>query len=107
MIARNTVIDYYRQRSRQGEPMGDEHVKIPDEQKDLLRQQILDSELNEALKGLENLKDEYKEVIVLKFLDELSNSEIADILGRSNGAIRVLLHRAMKALKENIENIEN
>jgi RNA polymerase sigma-70 factor (ECF subfamily) len=102
MIARNAVIDFYRQKSRIDEPIDEGHFNIPDDQKDILRQQIMDSELSEVLKGLENLKDEYKEVIILKYLDELSPSEIAGILGKSNGAVRVLLHRAMKALKENI-----
>ena len=102
MIARNSVIDFYRQKSRQTEPIADEHYNIPDEQKDALKQQITDNDLSDTLKGLENLKDEYKEVIILKYLDELSISEIAEVLGKSSGAVRVTLHRAMKALKENI-----
>jgi len=104
-IARNSVIDFYRQSRKPEEQIADEHSHIPDEQRDILRQQIMDSQLSDVLKGLENLKDEYKEAIILKYLDELSISEIADILGRSKGAVRVLLHRAIKALKENIDTI--
>jgi RNA polymerase sigma-70 factor (ECF subfamily) len=102
IIARNLVIDFYRQKSRQDEPLSETHDNIPDGEIDALKQQIMDSEISETLAGLENLKDEYKEVIILKYLDELSNSEIATVLGKSNGSIRVLLHRAMKALRENI-----
>lgn len=104
MIARNMVIDFYRQNHKFDEPISEEHDNIPDDQKDLLRQQIMDSELSSVLKGIENLKDEYKEVIILKYLDELSISEIASVVGKSNGAVRVLLYRATKALKENVHD---
>jgi len=104
MIARNMVIDFYRKNHKFDESISDEHINIPDEQKDILKQQIMDSELHDVLKGIENLKDEYKEIIILKYLDELSNSEIASVLHKSNGAVRVLLYRAIKALKENINN---
>lgn len=104
MIARNLVIDFYRQNSKLEDSISDDHTNIPDEEKDILRQQIMDSELNDVLKGIENLKDEYKEVIILRYLDELSISEIASVVGKSNGAVRVLLYRATKALKENIND---
>jgi len=103
-IARNSVIDFYRQNNKVEEQIQDEHTNIPDEEKDLLKKQIMDSELSDVLKGLDHLKDEYKEVIILKYLDELSISEIAEVLTRSKGAVRVLLYRATKALKENISS---
>lgn len=105
MIARNSVIDFYRQKAGQvEEAISEDHDNIADDEKDLLRQQIMDSELNAVLKGMDHLKDEYKEIIVLKYLDELSPKEIAQVLNKSNGAVRVLLHRAVKALKENISS---
>ena len=103
-IARNSVIDFYRQNNKFEEQIKDDHVNIPDEEKDLLKKQIMDSELSDVLKGIDHLKDEYKEVIILKYLDELSISEIAQVLVRSKGAVRVLLYRATKALKENISS---
>lgn len=104
MVARNLVIDFYRSKSRLDQPVETEELaKISDDSRDLLKQKIADSQLEDVLQGLEHLKDEYKEVIVLRFLDELSTKEIADILNKSNGAVRVLLHRALKALKENID----
>ena len=36
--------------------------------------------------------------MVLRFVDELSTAEIAGVLGRSEGAVRVLIHRALKAV---------
>lgn len=52
---------------------------------------------------LRRLKDEYREVVVLKHLEGYSTREIAEILGKKTGNIRVLLHRALKAMSEMIE----
>lgn len=105
MIARNSVIDFYRQRTKDRESVSlndNDAGDIKDEKKDLWQEKMLSSDMESILKGLERLKDEYKEVIILRFLDDLSISEMGQILNRSNGSIRVLLHRATKALKENL-----
>ena len=49
------------------------------------------------------LKDEYREVLVLRYIDELSMSEIAGVLDKSKGNIRVLVFRALKTLRENFD----
>jgi len=51
---------------------------------------------------LDNSQD--REIIELKYLDELSHKEIAKILDKSEENVRVILHRAMKKLKENIRD---
>jgi RNA polymerase sigma-70 factor (ECF subfamily) len=51
---------------------------------------------------LTNLKDEYQDVIIYRYLDELSVPEIAKIMGKSEGTIRVLLHRALTALRKEL-----
>ncbi|MBT4384706.1 sigma-70 family RNA polymerase sigma factor [Candidatus Peregrinibacteria bacterium] len=48
---------------------------------------------------VDKLREPYKQVITLKFLSGLSNSEIAEILGQTEGNIRVLQFRALKELK--------
>ncbi|MFA5029340.1 MAG: RNA polymerase sigma factor [Patescibacteria group bacterium] len=105
LIARNSVIDFYRQRNRQAETLAEtgQLPEVPDETQDLLKRQIVGSDLENVLQGLNGLKDEYKEIIILRFLDELSIAEIAEILDKSKGSVRVLLHRALTALKNNVK----
>jgi len=49
---------------------------------------------------MSELKDEYSEVLLLKYVNELSIVEIAKIMDKSKGNIRVLIYRAVKALKK-------
>jgi RNA polymerase sigma-70 factor (ECF subfamily) len=106
MIARNCVIDFYRARARRDEneeKVADEHITIIDDEGDILIQKIKDAEMAEVLATLKKLKDEYREVIVLRYLDELSIKEISKILDKSPGSVRVLLYRALNAIKTTIK----
>ena len=103
IVARNLVVDFYRQRRQEALSINtDKAPEIIDGRSDILKEQMVDSDLQATIKGLDQLKDEYKEAIILKYFDELSISEIAEILNKSKGAVRVLLHRSLKALKDNI-----
>lgn len=55
-------------------------------------------ELREVLALIDELPDERRQVILLRFVDELSAREIGIVLDRSEGAVRVLLHRALREL---------
>ena len=49
---------------------------------------------------MQEIKEEYREVIIFRFINELSIKEIAEILDKTKGNVRVLVYRALKALKE-------
>jgi RNA polymerase sigma-70 factor (ECF subfamily) len=51
-----------------------------------------------ALRAVARLPGDRRQVLVLRFVDELTTAEIAGILGRSEGAVRVLVHRALRAV---------
>lgn len=105
--ARNTVIDFYRSRDQKefvALPQENDEEKprmeIIDEKQDLVEKIELASDLEEVKKALQKIREEYREIIVLRFVEEMSVKETAEILGKSEGAVRVLLHRAIAALKE-------
>jgi len=105
-IARNTIIDHYRETgNKKTASLDDEEHKIDilDEAQD--PQEKMDQESNlELIKSkLPLLKEEYREVIIMKFISDLTLEEIADISGKTKGNVRVLLHRALGALKELVE----
>jgi RNA polymerase sigma-70 factor (ECF subfamily) len=102
-IARNTIIDEYRKNSKYGSVSLDNEnfpIDIKDEKNDLASESEIKSDVEFIEKKLLQLKDECREVIILKYIDQLSIGEIAKILDKSHGAVRVLLHRSMKTLRE-------
>lgn len=100
-VARSTIIDYYRS-SASTKPVSldseDLNIDIPVEVDEEGRLDIK-SDIELIHTKLALLKAEYKEIIVMRFINELEIDEIADITGKSKGNIRVLSHRALGALK--------
>ena len=104
-IARNKVVDFYRHRQVAGETQIDEMMlkQLSDEGGAAERLTTL-NEAEAVIKNLKKLKDEYREVLTLRYVDELTLGEIAEILGKSQVNARVLLHRALKTLKKVMED---
>ena len=97
--ARNSVIDHYRKKK---ELALDEKVsetivyKAPS-----IHDRLADQERSaQLMQALNTLKDEYKEAVQLRYMQELSYKEIASIIGKSSGAVRVLVHRGLQELKK-------
>lgn len=97
-IAKNRLIDYYRQRAVRQEVS---LVDVP--QKEIVGTGDLSKQIwtkEKLRKGLEQLTEEQKQVIILKFIQGYNNQEIAGIVGKSVGAVKVLQFRALKAMRE-------
>lgn len=100
-IARNQVIDYYRT-SRSNLSIDDadpENFVGPENTQSAAEQKF---ELAEIRLALIQLKPDYQDVIVLRFVEELSLKETAEALERSEGAVKLLQHRALQELRKNL-----
>jgi RNA polymerase sigma-70 factor (ECF subfamily) len=99
-LARNLTIDFYRKRSHKPQFVDlDDAVLTPDHNT-LLDRVMLKQEHAEFLAALKKIKREYQYVLTLRFIDQLELAEIAELLGKGEGAIRVLIFRAKQALKK-------
>lgn len=102
-IARNLVIDYYRKKEREQKniPIDDESrlVYHSDLDNRLIKVAEVQVDLNLLYKSLKLLKEEYQELIEMHYLNEIPVKEIAQILGKTPGNVRVTLHRAIKSLQ--------
>lgn len=103
-IARNEVIDYYRNRKRLEVSLNDAELfnKII-EKRDLNQEIDQKIEIKNIQNVLNQLKDEYREVVILRFVEELSIKEISEILNKSAVNVRVLLHRGLEKLRQLME----
>ena len=96
-IARNVIADFYRKRS---EETGLDQVAHLASGQDIEAEAVIKEEVAELLTLLKQVKEEYQEVLIMRHLDEMSVKEIAAALEKTPNNIRVLLHRAKKALEE-------
>lgn len=107
-VAKNRVIDHYRQKSR-SDVLTDEEIlrDIEDARgEDFVKEIEIKSEIKSLESFLKQLKAEYQEVLLLKYVEGYSNSEIAKILDKSTGSVRVLSHRALKILQNLISEAD-
>ncbi len=94
-MAHNLIIDHLR-RHRPALPLDD---SIPAERDDPLSLVEIEMERVRVRRALTRLTPDQQQVIVLKFLEGLSNEEIGNILGKDAGAVKSLQHRALSTLR--------
>ena len=99
-IAHNNVLKWYREQSK-GQKVGlDEISEIADLTVDQNRDAAQKEEQIEVQRVLDQLDDEEREIIRLKFFEEVSNIEIAEIMGLSANHIGVKVYRTLKKVKQ-------
>ena len=106
-IAHNLVANWHRDRDRQKMVPLEEHIAIgtgsdaPDsvsESRD---------EEERLLRSIRELPEDRQQLLILKFVERLSNAEIGAIMNRTEGAIKSLYHRTLLSLRGDLEGDEN
>jgi RNA polymerase sigma-70 factor, ECF subfamily len=98
-IAHNLAANYHRDRSRR--PVANiEAIEPPSHPHDT--EQIVEGRerLRAVIRRLDDLSDERRDALIMRFALDMSNREIARALGKTDGATKVLIHRAIKQLEE-------
>lgn len=95
-VARNKIVDFYRESGK----IDEVSLEVADND---FKANNADSQSNipsdDIMRAMGQIKGEYRDIIVLHYLEGLPREEICQILGKSDGAVRVLIHRALNALK--------
>jgi RNA polymerase sigma-70 factor (ECF subfamily) len=107
-LARNAVVDHYRRRAER-EHLADEAAleAVPEPvERSVAALVSRSSDLALVERALRALKDEYREVVILRYIEGLSPNEISRVLDKSAGSVRVTLHRALGALREEVQKVE-
>ncbi len=98
-IARNQVIDFYRTRKQEAslEKIDPEYFVVPATAHLVAEERM---EMNRVQDGIKKLKPEYQDVVIMRFVEDMSIKDVAKTLDKSEGAIKLLQHRAIKELKK-------
>ncbi len=103
-IAHNLVANWHRDRSRKQEIPLDDLPILPTKgdhpEKNLVRSQEQDA----LLRMIRKLPPERQNLLILKFVENMSNAEIGAIMSRSEGAVKSLYHRTLLALRDQLED---
>lgn len=100
-IAHNLGVSYLRSRR--------ESAQLPETLVDHTRQRNPEEVLDQKMEGervrqaILKLRDEQRQVIMLRFVEDLDYREVAEILGKSVAAVRVIQHRALNALRKQMQ----
>ena len=98
-IARNQVIDFYRTRKAEAriDEVSPEYFLSPAVAEFEIDQNI---ELTRVREAILKLKPDYQDVVIMRFVEELSPKEVAAAVKKSEGAVKLIQHRAIKQLKQ-------
>lgn len=102
-IARNRITDYYR--TKKATYSFEEVVDalppvLMNDIEDGVDQRLALEKVTRAIRSLKN--EYYQDVIVMRFVEDFSIKEIASALGKSEGAVKLLEHRALRALRKTL-----
>jgi RNA polymerase sigma-70 factor (ECF subfamily) len=101
-IAHNLAANYYRDRSRRPQTQLEDAsvVSAPHSTEELAAGR---EELKEVLEGVAKLPEDRREALIMRFALGMENREIARALDRSEGATKVLIHRAIRQLEQGLK----
>ena len=104
-IARNAVIDYYREKGRTKVVSTSDSPQIVDPTESAHDKAILSADINVIKKSIQKLKKEQQDIIIWHYLEDMPIANIAQLVGKPEGTVRVMLHRGLKELKDLVQEV--
>lgn len=105
-IAHNLVANWHRDNSRRQIVELDDGLHLPGSQVQP-ESAVVRSEQETFLLNLVNqLPEDRQQLLILKFVDHLSNAEIGEVMGKTEGAIKSLYHRTLMSLRDEVKSLD-
>jgi len=105
-IAHNVVANWHRDNQRRAEIPLDALWSLQDDSPAPEVTLLRNEEYERLLTVIRRLPPDRQQLLILKFVERLSNAEIGQIMGRTEGAIKSLYHRTLLALRRELERLE-
>ncbi len=101
-IASNMVIDHYRQREKR-QTISTEHIgQLADDRTSIHEKAVFNADMDAIKAALANVKQEYQDIIIWHYLEDMPTEEIALLTGKPAGTVRVMIHRGLEMLKDQL-----
>ncbi len=105
-IAHNLVANWHRDRSRRPTVALDEGSASGMASSHPEAEAEASEERELLLEAVRALPPERQQLLILKFVERMSNAEVGQVMGRTEGAIKSLYHRTLSALRDEIRRLE-
>lgn len=104
-IAHNLVANWHRDNSRRKEIPLDDALLIRHQGEHPEHELVINEERDRLLQVIRNLPADRQQLLILKFVEHMSNAQIGEIMGRSEGAVKSLYHRTLLNLRQEYERV--
>lgn len=101
-ISRNMVTDHYREKGRTKIVSTDRIPQIVDHKANIHEKAVLHADIELIKSAIQNIKKDYQDVIIWHYLEDMSASEIAELMHKPVGTVRVMIHRGLQSLKDEL-----
>jgi RNA polymerase sigma-70 factor (ECF subfamily) len=105
-IAHNLVANWHRDRSRRPVVPLDQHAAVSEVAKYPESEAMALEETELLMRIVRQLPADRQELLILKFVERMSNAEIGEVMGRSEGAVKSLYHRTLSAMRAEARRLE-
>lgn len=105
-IAHNLVANWHRDRSRRPTVTLDERSATGMESPHPEAEAEASEERELLLEAVRSLPPERQQLLILKFVESMSNAEVGQVMGRTEGAVKSLYHRTLSSLREEIRRLD-
>lgn len=99
-VAKNLIIDYRRKKKSYSLDEMTEYGVDFETEKDLLEEKELEFERQRVLKTIEDVDEKYREILILRYVEEMSIKEIGEVMDKSQNHVSVMIHRGVDKLKK-------
>jgi RNA polymerase sigma-70 factor (ECF subfamily) len=107
-IAHNQAVNHFRHtKSHPAMAMEDDKLEMFPSEQDLDKELGQKMDHSRLLAAIDRLDDKYKDVLILRYMEEKDYTEISDILKKPTGTISSLISRAKKMLMKEVESINS
>ena len=100
-VARNAITDHYRVAAGT-KTVSTENAQLADTRTNLHEKAVLSADMEVIKKAILNLKKDYQDILIWHYLEDMSTEQIAQILNKPPGTVRVMIHRGLKYLKDEL-----
>ncbi|MBX4200979.1 sigma-70 family RNA polymerase sigma factor [Candidatus Parcubacteria bacterium] len=99
-IARNMVVDHYREKGRSKIISIEQVGSVSDPNMDIHQKAVLHADIDKIKGAIQDLKEDYQDVLIWYYLEDMPADQIAQLVGKPTGTVRVMIHRGLQMLKD-------